>query len=276
MRSYDGESSSTEDDDRREGLPEAHLQPGSWQRSASHPTWAWEHRTAHPLPPQSTASLESMYSVPGASHASVSAPPAGYSSEHPQSAPGRRTPLGAVGLGGFYFQHQPQPHASSSALSDENRPDQERPGASRLNCPPKSKTTRQGKSMRLNINARERRRMHDLNDALDELRSVIPYAHSPSVRKLSKIATLLLAKNYILMQGNALEELRRVIAVLQSPHAHTTALPPTPVSYDLLHGFPGKLFQGVQDMPGLPTSDPQSVTAGGPPTDGTVASGESN
>lgn len=44
MRSYDGESSSTEDDDRREGLPEAHLQQGSWQRTASHPTWAWEHR----------------------------------------------------------------------------------------------------------------------------------------------------------------------------------------------------------------------------------------
>lgn len=57
--------------------------------------------------------------------------------------------------------------------------------------------------------------MHDLNDALDELRSVIPYAHSPSVRKLSKIATLLLAKNYILMQANALEELRRLIAYLQ-------------------------------------------------------------
>ncbi|XP_074595216.1 uncharacterized protein LOC141850479 isoform X2 [Brevipalpus obovatus] len=65
--------------------------------------------------------------------------------------------------------------------------------------------------VRLSINARERRRMHDLNDALDELRSVIPYAHSPSVRKLSKIATLLLAKNYILMQANALEELRRII-----------------------------------------------------------------
>lgn len=56
------------------------------------------------------------------------------------------------------------------------------------------------------------------NDALDELRGVIPYAHSPSVRKLSKIATLLLAKNYILMQASALEELRRyrelIIAVL--------------------------------------------------------------
>lgn len=75
---------------------------------------------------------------------------------------------------------------------------------------------RQGKTVRLNINARERRRMHDLNDALDELRSVIPYAHSPSVRKLSKIATLLLAKNYILMQQNALEELRRLLAYVQS------------------------------------------------------------
>ena len=70
------------------------------------------------------------------------------------------------------------------------------------------------KVVRLNINARERRRMHDLNDALDELRSVIPYAHSPSVRKLSKIATLLLAKNYILMQENALEEMRRMVGYM--------------------------------------------------------------
>jgi len=74
-----------------------------------------------------------------------------------------------------------------------------------------SRKNRQGKAVRLSINARERRRMHDLNDALDELRSVIPYAHSPSVRKLSKIATLLLAKNYIMMQANALDELRRLV-----------------------------------------------------------------
>lgn|SRR6218665_793557 len=70
------------------------------------------------------------------------------------------------------------------------------------------------KMVRLGINARERRRMHDLNDALDELRSVIPYAHSPSVRKLSKIATLLLAKNYILMQATALDEMRRLVEYL--------------------------------------------------------------
>ena len=62
--------------------------------------------------------------------------------------------------------------------------------------------------VRLSINARERRRMHDLNDALDELRSVIPYAHSPSVRKLSKIATLLLAKNYILMQVRVINRMK--------------------------------------------------------------------
>jgi hypothetical protein len=127
--------------------------------------------------------------------------------------------LGAVGLGGFFAQ----PHASTSTSSshqppqhsDENKPtpslhsgDSTIPSVSGLNATGKQKA-RQGKSVRLNINARERRRMHDLNDALDDLRSVIPYAHSPSVRKLSKIATLLLAKNYILMQANALDEMRR-------------------------------------------------------------------
>lgn len=82
--------------------------------------------------------------------------------------------------------------------------------------------------------------------------------------------------------GNALEELRRVIAVLQSPHAHTTALPPTPASYDLLHGFPGKLFQGVHGViqgnsAGSTTgnSSSQGVTAGGPLIDSAGGSGES-
>lgn len=74
------------------------------------------------------------------------------------------------------------------------------------------KKIKEHKVLRLNVNARERRRMHDLNEALDELRSVIPYAHSPSVRKLSKIATLLLAKNFILMQAQALEEMRQLVA----------------------------------------------------------------
>lgn len=133
----------------------------------------------------------------------------------------KRTPLGTVGLGGFFAQ----PHASSSSHqphSDENKPsglihssELSLPSGSGVSNNGKQKA-RQGKSVRLNINARERRRMHDLNDALDDLRSVIPYAHSPSVRKLSKIATLLLAKNYILMQANALDEMRRSDILLNS------------------------------------------------------------
>ncbi|XP_054837903.1 class E basic helix-loop-helix protein 23 [Eublepharis macularius] len=88
-----------------------------------------------------------------------------------------------------------------------------------------AKKPKEQRSLRLSINARERRRMHDLNDALDGLRSVIPYAHSPSVRKLSKIATLLLAKNYILMQAQALEEMRRLVAYLNQGQALGAPLP---------------------------------------------------
>ncbi|KAA0706909.1 Class E basic helix-loop-helix protein 23 [Triplophysa tibetana] len=88
-----------------------------------------------------------------------------------------------------------------------------------------AKKPKEQRSLRLSINARERRRMHDLNDALDGLRSVIPYAHSPSVRKLSKIATLLLAKNYILMQAQALEEMRRLVAYLNQGQTITSPMP---------------------------------------------------
>ncbi|XP_072022620.1 uncharacterized protein [Amphiura filiformis] len=75
--------------------------------------------------------------------------------------------------------------------------------------------------LRLKINSRERKRMHDLNSALDGLREVMPYAHGPSVRKLSKIATLLLAKNYIVMLSSSLEEMRRLLSdVYQGSHQH--------------------------------------------------------
>ncbi|XP_072179649.1 uncharacterized protein [Diadema setosum] len=51
------------------------------------------------------------------------------------------------------------------------------------------------KQRRLKANARERNRMHGLNDALDHLRKVVPCYSS--TQKLSKIETLRLAKNYI-------------------------------------------------------------------------------
>ncbi|XP_051964157.1 class E basic helix-loop-helix protein 22 [Xyrauchen texanus] len=75
------------------------------------------------------------------------------------------------------------------------------------------RTIEKPSSLRLLINARERRRMHDLNDALDDLRAVIPYRPNQSVR-LSKIATLLLAKNHILMQARALKEMTSIVQQL--------------------------------------------------------------
>lgn len=51
------------------------------------------------------------------------------------------------------------------------------------------------KNRRLKANDRERNRMHNLNDALDELREVLPVP--PEETKLTKIETLRFAHNYI-------------------------------------------------------------------------------
>ncbi|XP_033002837.1 oligodendrocyte transcription factor 1 [Lacerta agilis] len=81
---------------------------------------------------------------------------------------------------------------------------------------PKSDQKTEQQQLRRKINSRERKRMQDLNLAMDALREVIlPYsaAHCQSSpgRKLSKIATLLLARNYILLLGSSLQELRRIL-----------------------------------------------------------------
>lgn len=72
-------------------------------------------------------------------------------------------------------------------------------------------TNKKQRALQLLVNTRERKRMHDLNDALDDLRAVIPYTPKQNVKKLSKIATLLLAKNHILMQARALKEMQRIV-----------------------------------------------------------------
>uniref|UniRef100_A0A4W5R6S6 Oligodendrocyte transcription factor 1 n=1 Tax=Hucho hucho TaxID=62062 RepID=A0A4W5R6S6_9TELE len=62
--------------------------------------------------------------------------------------------------------------------------------------------------LRRKINSRERKRMQDLNFAVDALREVmVPYASSPS-SSLSKIFTLVLTRNYILLLGLSLQEMR--------------------------------------------------------------------
>ncbi len=69
--------------------------------------------------------------------------------------------------------------------------------------------------------------MHDLNVAMDGLREVMPYAHGPSVRKLSKIATLLLARNYILMLSNSLEEMKRLVSEIYGSSGHHGSFHPS-------------------------------------------------
>ncbi|XP_069832886.1 transcription factor ATOH1 [Dendropsophus ebraccatus] len=73
------------------------------------------------------------------------------------------------------------------------------------------------KQRRLAANARERRRMHGLNHAFDQLRNVIPSFNND--KKLSKYETLQMAQIYI----NALSDL------LQAPPEHSQPCPPYPL-----------------------------------------------
>ena len=70
----------------------------------------------------------------------------------------------------------------------------------------KSVNARERNSRRLESNERERVRMHLLNDAFEELREVVP--HIRLGRRLSKIETLALAKNYIKALTNVICEIR--------------------------------------------------------------------
>jgi len=62
------------------------------------------------------------------------------------------------------------------------------------------------RARRVESNNRERRRMHELNHAFQDLREVIPHVHQS--RKLSKIETLSLSKNYIMALTNVICEMR--------------------------------------------------------------------
>ncbi|XP_062851071.1 oligodendrocyte transcription factor 3 [Trichomycterus rosablanca] len=116
--------------------------------------------------------------------------------------------------------------------------------------------------LRLKINGRERKRMHDLNLAMDGLREVMPYAHGPSVRKLSKIATLLLARNYILMLNSSLDEMKRLVGEIYGGghHAafhcgagasHGAAHVPGPVAPPMHHALLGSALAPPAALPTL-------------------------
>ena len=70
----------------------------------------------------------------------------------------------------------------------------------------KCNSARERNHRRIESNERERQRMHSLNDAFQDLREVIP--HINLERKLSKIETLTLAKNYIKALTNVICDMR--------------------------------------------------------------------
>ncbi|KAL4233444.1 Oligodendrocyte transcription factor 3 [Mactra antiquata] len=93
--------------------------------------------------------------------------------------------------------------------------------------------------IRLRVNSRERQRMHDLNSALDGLRQALPYSHGPSVKKISKMATLVLARNYIVMLNKSLDEMKKLVTEMsmkQSSQTQTlpSVSPPTSTSPERL------------------------------------------
>lgn len=112
--------------------------------------------------------------------------------------------------------------------------------------------------LRLKINSRERKRMHDLNSALDGLREVMPYAQGPSVRKLSKIATLLLAKNYIQMLKSSIEEMKKLVNdVYHTNHPARAAAITAAATSTPLTQLPG---YGASTSPPAAPVPPQQVT----------------
>ncbi|XP_049645941.1 transcription factor ATOH1 [Suncus etruscus] len=91
-------------------------------------------------------------------------------------------------------------------------------GCHRQRAPSSKQVNGVQKQRRLAANARERRRMHGLNHAFDQLRNVIPSFNND--KKLSKYETLQMAQIYI----NALSEL------LQTPAAGEASTPPQPAA----------------------------------------------
>ncbi|XP_077436761.1 oligodendrocyte transcription factor 1 [Vanacampus margaritifer] len=124
--------------------------------------------------------------------------------------------------------------------------------------------------LRRKINSRERKRMQDLNVAMDALREVmVPYASSapasvtphsagaPPGRRLSKISTLVLARNYILLLGSSLQEMRRLLGELSAGAGPGPRLLLTG-GWPLISS-PGRLLLTREPFPASATSPPSSA-----------------
>lgn len=107
------------------------------------------------------------------------------------------------------FNQQARQTGSDDAEEDEEDEEegQEDENGSKRRGPKRKRMTKarqeRFRARRVKANARERSRMHGLNDALENLRTIMP-CHSKT-QKLSKIETLRLARNYICALSAALE-----------------------------------------------------------------------
>ncbi|XP_077431344.1 neurogenic differentiation factor 4 [Vanacampus margaritifer] len=179
----------------------------------------------------------------------------------------------------------------SEDMEEEEEEDEEVTGpngemAPKRRGPKKKKMTKarqeRFRARRMKANARERSRMHGLNDALDSLRRVMP-CYSKT-QKLSKIETLRLAHNYIWALSEVLENgqspeshgfMEMLCKGLSQPTSNLVAgclqLGPTPLLINKLEekcGGPGLGGAGVQashplsyPSPGLPSPPYGSLEA---------------
>ncbi|KAG8244449.1 protein dimmed-like [Homalodisca vitripennis] len=122
-----------------------------------------------------------------------------------------------------------QPDTDSSSISDETSGlGDSLTGRSRISSATSGRrrkpilNAREKNMRRLESNERERMRMHSLNDAFQSLREVIP--HVKKERRLSKIETLTLAKNYIMALTNVICDMRGE----ESPYEPLAAPSPSP------------------------------------------------
>ncbi|KAL6488002.1 hypothetical protein MHYP_G00046280 [Metynnis hypsauchen] len=133
-------------------------------------------------------------------------------------------------VGGFFSEKMFQAYCGDEAGSIRpGRPRAEGPQAASSKNRNRGELSKENlQELRLKVNSRERKRMHDLNQAMDGLREVMPYAQGPSVRKLSKISTLLLARNYILMLSSSLEEMKKLVGDVYGASQSHPARPVVP------------------------------------------------
>lgn len=113
---------------------------------------------------------------------------------------------GGGGGGGFKSSSSSTSSSTSSAAASSTKKDETDDGPSCSSCMSRSTAASASGDARPQHRHGRAARGHAVR------------AHYPSVRKLSKIATLLLARNYILMLTNSLEEMKRLVSEIYGGH----------------------------------------------------------